>query len=118
MQTYQQLDLINSAINKLPYQSELSDDWRPIDEWGGDCDSYATRKLLELHKAGWDLQTYNIRLAVCNTELQEAHAVLLVDFEGETYCLDNRYAKLKLKDMLPYQWVKEQVAGTPEWVAC
>lgn len=110
---------INAEINKVPYLKELSEDWRPtstsaLDKMNGaDCDSYATGKLVELHKAGMPLA--DMRLMECNDENGGLHCVLLVDFDGDTYVLDNRYAEPMLMERVPYKWLRVQVAGTPNW---
>lgn len=113
MQTKVELDAVNAAINKLPYVAELTDDWRPIDEWGGDCDSYATAKMLKLYQLGWPIES--MRLAECKINAGGLHCVLLVDLDGETWNLDNRYPFPKLKDFTPYTWTRIQIAGTPDW---
>lgn len=110
---FEDIERINSEINKLPYLSELTDDWRPIDIFGGDCDSYATRKYLELHKAGLPLA--DMRLATCKTEKNSDHCVLLVDYDGDTYVLDNRIPQPTIYLKVPYKWVKLQIAGTKDW---
>jgi predicted transglutaminase-like cysteine proteinase len=115
-----QVEAINALVNTFPYQSELEDNWSPIDEkdpsgtGGGDCDSYATRKMLDLYKAGMPLA--DMRLATCTVETGGAHCVLLVEIDGATFVLDNRTDTVKHYDLVPYRWLKIQVAGTPDWV--
>lgn len=110
---------INAEVNTVPYMRELSEDWRPtsisaLDKMNGaDCDSYATGKLVELHKAGMPLS--DLRLMECNDEKGGLHCVLLVDFDDETYVLDNRYSEPKLMEQVPYKWIRVQVGGTEQW---
>lgn len=113
MPTREELAHVNSLVNKLPYVAELTDDWRPIDQWGGDCDSFATAKMLALHKLGWPITV--MRLAECKTELGGMHAVLLVDCDGETLVLDNRRAEMVPMERCGYTFTRIQVAGKPDW---
>jgi predicted transglutaminase-like cysteine proteinase len=95
----------------LPYASELVDDWKPA-ETESDCDSYATAKQWRLvHAYGWPETA--LRLACCFVEPSAApekrnryHLVLLADFEGQTYVLDNRHSQPLEFDMMPYEWHK------------
>lgn len=105
------LTLVNSKVNLFPYKTEVADDWTPIDAEGGDCDSYATAKLQRLVQLGWPATA--LRLACCFVEPAAApekrnryHAVLLADWDGMTYVLDNRHPYPMEVDMLPYEWHK------------
>lgn len=82
---------------------------------GADCDSYATAKLVALHQAGWPLES--LRLMVCNHPADRPkpegnHTVLLADLNGETYVLCNTLKEPTLMNMVPYEWLFAQVAGT------
>lgn len=110
MSTLLLLEDVNKRINALPFKNEVGDDWTPIVPDGGDCDSYATAKYEALVKAGIDIKL--LRLATCWVETEEYHAVLLVDVEGQTWVLDNRYMHLMEYQLLPYKWHKLQIAGT------
>lgn len=105
------LKIVNTKVNLLPYRTELADDWTPIDAAGGDCDSYATAKLQRLAQYGWPERA--LRLACCFVEPSAApekrnryHAVLLADFDGQTWVLDNRHPLPMPYDQLPYEWHK------------
>jgi predicted transglutaminase-like cysteine proteinase len=111
--THDELVAVNKAINATPYVAEVGDDWAPITDMGGDCDSYATAKMQALYKIGWPLSA--MRLATCWTETGEYHAVLLVDFDGTTFVMDNRRPYPTSHDLLPYKWDKFQIAGTQQW---
>jgi predicted transglutaminase-like cysteine proteinase len=88
------LKIVNTKINLLPYESEVGDDWTPA-VTSGDCDSYATAKMQRLVQYGWPERS--LRLACCFVEPSAGekrnryHLVLLADFDGATYVLDNRY---------------------------
>ena len=101
------LKIINTKVNLLPYKSEVEEDWSPITE-AGDCDSYATAKMQRLIQYGWPES--DLRLACCFVEPSAGpkpnryHCVLLVDFDGQTYVLDNRYPLPMEYQILPYEW--------------
>jgi predicted transglutaminase-like cysteine proteinase len=63
--SFNDLKLVNSKINMLPYASEVEDDWKPI-VTEGDCDSSATAKFERLVDMGWP--TNFLRLATCYVE--------------------------------------------------
>lgn len=119
MQTREELARINAEFNAIPYRAELTDNWTPatlgimgiLD--GSDCDSYATAKMQALHKAGWPVDV--MRLAECKTETGGLHAVLLVDYAGQTLVLDNRRPEMVLMEHCGYTFTRIQVAGTPKW---
>lgn len=110
--THDELNLVNTNVNKIPYKSEYGDDWTPITD-EGDCDSFATEKYRRLVELGWPKSA--LRLATCWTERGEYHAVLLADLEGTTYVLDNRHPWPMEHTLLPYKWHKYQIAGTQDW---
>jgi predicted transglutaminase-like cysteine proteinase len=107
------LTQVNVDVNKIPYANEVTDDWTPALPTGGDCDSSATAKMQRLFDLGWPIES--MRLAVCLTEKQEAHCVLLVDMDGQTLVLDNRHPLPMEFQLLPYEWIKLQVPGTQKW---
>ena len=109
--SYNDLKICNTKVNLLPYASELGDDWTPA-ETEGDCDSYATAKQWRLVHAYGFPETAT-RLATCFVEPSAAaekrnryHCVLLVDLDGKTYVLDNRYPLPMEWDFVPYEWHK------------
>ncbi len=115
--SYDVLATVNRRINAFPYRAdpEAFDDWSPINETGGDCDSYAVAKYRSLIAEGWNAGP--LRLATCRVETGEYHAVLLADVDGETWVLDNRYPYPMRYADLPYEWDRLQIAGTPKWEA-
>ena len=91
------LQRINAEVNILPYKADPADfdDWSPIDEKGGDCDSYAVAKLRRLVAAGVPVES--LRLATCyvepsvgTTKDERYHAVLIVSTQAGDFMLDNR----------------------------
>lgn len=114
------LKLVNTKVNLLEYKTQIGDDWNPFTDNGFDCNNYATRKMEELAARGVPLAA--MRLATCFVEPSAAaekanryHAVLLVDINGTTYVLDNRYPLPMEFELLPYEFHKIQVAGTQEF---
>ena len=94
MVTLDLLKRVNSECNIFPYKADPAafDDWRPADESGGDCDSYAVAKLRRLHAAGVPIEA--MRLACCYVETgirpEDYHAVLIVETPEGSFMLDNR----------------------------
>lgn len=113
MNSFSELRKVNNEINEIPFVSEIGDDWSPITEAGGDCDSYSTAKYERLVSLGWPKDT--LRLATCWCETGEYHAVLLVNYKEQTWVLDNRYTQPTEYQLLPYKWHKLQIAGTNIW---
>lgn len=112
--SFADLNLVNAKVNLLPYVAEAGDDWTPVTETGGDCDSYATAKYERLVAMGWPRQW--LRLATCWVENSLGyHAVLLADLDGQTWVLDNRHPYPVEHHLLTYTWHKLQIAGTPRW---
>lgn len=113
---FNELKDVNLEFNAYEYKSEVGDDWTPIDlstDHKGDCDSYATAKAEKLLKMGWLRPT--LRMAICTTETGEGHLVLLVDFEQQTWVLDNRYPyPMRVQD-LNYTWREFGHLDTGKW---
>lgn len=114
MFSFELLKQVNSEINALPYIPEVGDDWTPA-LTGGDCDSYATRKMEELSSRGIPVSSMRLATAWVDHAQSGYHAVLLVDHDGQTYVLDNRYPHPMEYQMVPYKWHKLMRAGTRDW---
>ena len=115
------LRTVNAGVNQLPYKADIPgfDDWSPIDESGGDCDSYAVAKLRRLYAAGIPIES--LRLACCYVETGEYHAVLIADLPEGAYMLDNRQPfPVPIKDVVSLLGYKpdriQKVGGQREWV--
>lgn len=110
---------INVEVNRsTDYWSDISlygktELWtEAIDK--GDCEDYALAKRRRLLDLGWPIQS--LRLAVCMTVEQEAHAVLTVDWLGETWVLDNNTDDVLRWRETSYRWICRQKAGENKWV--
>ena len=123
--TVADLRIVNTKVNLLPYKSDAErfgtpEFWAMIDEQGGDCDDYVIAKYHRLFAMGFSPKI--MRFATCFVEPSAAlekkdcyHCVLLVDLNNLTYVLDNRYPHPMEWELLPYEFHKLQVAGTPAW---
>jgi predicted transglutaminase-like cysteine proteinase len=113
---FSELKAVNSEFNQYTYETEIGDDWTPIDltlDKEDDCDSYATAKAERLIKMGWSKSA--LRIGFCRTETGGGHLVLLVDFEGQTYVLDNRFALPMEYQLLSYTWIGFGHIDTGKW---
>lgn len=90
-----QLDLVNRAINDLPYRSDLSA-WGRVDHWlipedflagGGDCEDFAIAKYFALRELGFAADDLRV-LVLRNTVKRIDHAVLVVHVKGRDLVLD------------------------------
>lgn len=110
------LKLVNTKVNMLPYVAQVGDDWNPKTSNGFDCNNYATVKAEELAARGVPVSA--MRLATCYVKPgrlpDDYHAVLLVDYRGQTYVLCNRYPYPMEIQLLPYEFVYAQNAAL-EW---
>lgn len=100
------LKLVNTKVNMLDYKTQVGDDWDPFTTNGFDCNNYATRKMEELFARGVPVEAMRLATGWVDHEKKLYHAVLLVDHDGQTYVLDNRYPYPMEYDMLPYEWHK------------
>ena len=110
--TWDDLFAVNADVNKLPYLADPSylDDWSPIDESGGDCDSYAVGKFRRLVEQGHALES--LRLATCYTETNEYHAVLIASADEADWMLDNRFPKpILISDIPNLGYKKDKMQG-------
>lgn len=114
-----ELDRVQREVNsRVSYRTDLAlygraELWRVAAD-KGDCEDYALAKRQMLLDLGWPLEA--LRLAVCNVETGEGHAVLMVDTANEgTLVLDNRYPGVVPWNRLPYEWLRRQ-DGKGGWV--
>ncbi len=128
--SFDDLRIVNTKGNLFPYGTEVAEDWSPEGD-EKDCDSHATWKQYVLfHKYGWPERS--LRLACCfveefqlqdketgewrwATKRERYHCVLLVDFNGTTYVLDNRHPQPMPFYSLPYEWHKVWNYGLNAW---
>lgn len=93
----QQLDNVNTFMNRHPYVIDLIN-WGVEDYWAtpgeflrkdGDCEDYAIAKFFTLRQLGYD--DLDVRVVVVqDLNLKIAHAVLVVHAEGKVWILDNQ----------------------------
>lgn len=119
--TLSDLEKVNKEYNQYEYESEVGDDWTPIDltvDQADDCDSYATAKAEKLIRLGCPKSS--MRIAVCvvteRGKVLGGHLVLLVNLDGQTYCLDNRFTfPIRVQDLTGYAWVSFWHLDTGKW---
>ncbi|WP_417316637.1 transglutaminase-like cysteine peptidase [Emcibacter sp.] len=93
----QQLDRVNRHMNRAPYITDIIN-WGVKDYWAtmrqfftkdGDCEDYAIAKYYSLKELG--VPAENMRIVVVqDTNLEVAHAVLVVYDKEKTWVLDNQ----------------------------
>lgn len=92
-----QLNKINRYMNEHRYIVDRIN-WGVEDYWAipqqflkrfGDCEDFAIAKYLSLRALGWPVDDMRI-VVLQDMNLRVAHAILIVDFEGETLVLDNQ----------------------------
>lgn len=117
------LEAVNAEVNALPYLSDperwgVEELWGEADDLGGDCEDFSIAKRNRLLALGFPAKP--LRLATCQTETGEGHAVLTVDTDQGTLVLDNRFpAVLPFERLtaLGYRWISRQAAdGGRGWV--
>jgi len=90
------LETVNRAFNARPYVPAWQN-WHRTSYWetpfeflarGGQCEDYAIAKYLALHAVGVGDDVIRV-LIVRDTDLGVDPAVLLADFGGQSYLLDN-----------------------------
>ena len=112
------LQWINRSVNG----SITEDDSEALDVWTafpadrrGDCDDYAATKRAALIALGYPAD--RMRFAAGYLPSGEMHLVLEVDFEGQTYVMDNTVDRIFSADRRPYFWrpITSQVTGEVGW---
>lgn len=93
----EQMEAINRHMNHAPYITDIVN-WGVQDYWAtlrqffqkdGDCEDYAIAKYFSLKNLGFDPN--DMRIAVVqDTNLDVAHAVLVVYVDNKTWILDNQ----------------------------
>jgi predicted transglutaminase-like cysteine proteinase len=107
-ETAAQVAAINAAVNALPYRTDLAlygepDFWERIGKVGsGDCEDYSLEKRARLLAAG--VPPEDLALALCWTQIDEYHAVLIVHSDAGDWVLDNRWPAVTRVDQIPYRF--------------
>jgi len=90
---------VNSFHNKARYILDIVN-WRMEDYWAtpiqfldrnGDCEDYAIAKFMSLRALGFSNDQLRI-VVLRDLNLKLAHAILVVDLNGQKYVLDNQIA--------------------------
>ena len=97
----EQLRRVNDFANQQAYVLDMEnygvdDYWATPQQFlhnNGDCEDYAIIKLLSLKQLGHDVSRMRI-VVLQDTNLRLAHAVLAVDYKGDTLILDNQVAEV------------------------
>jgi len=93
----EQLNAVNLAFNNSPYITDpinwgVPDFWATVHEFlsrDGDCEDYAIAKYMTLKRLG--IPAENMRIVVLDDlNLRVAHAVLMVEMDGQRWILDNQ----------------------------
>lgn len=103
---------VNANVQYLSDQAAFgrADLWRAAPMRGtGDCEDFALAKRAILLEAGAPLRL--VRLALCRTEADEMHAVLIVTTDEGDLVLDNCHAQAMRRHELPYQWLAIEQEG-------
>jgi predicted transglutaminase-like cysteine proteinase len=93
----EQAKTVNRYLNSFPYITDpvnwgVSDYWETLREFltrDGDCEDYAISKYMTLKSLGWNVADMRV-MVVQDENLQVAHAILAIKYNGKTYILDNQ----------------------------
>jgi predicted transglutaminase-like cysteine proteinase len=93
----EQIRRVNDFANQQAYVLDIvnygvDDYWATPRQFlynNGDCEDYAITKLLSLKQLGYDASRMRI-VILQDTNLRIPHAVLAVDYQGDTLILDNQ----------------------------
>jgi len=114
-----QMRAVNRFVNQWAPKRDI-DNYQQPDFWSspltflrqsGDCEDYAIIKYVSLREMGFDAD--QLRIVVVRDTLRDlAHAILVVEHEGEIFILDNLYQavlpQVRVRQYLPYYSVNEQ----------
>ncbi|MGM0560848.1 MAG: transglutaminase-like cysteine peptidase [Pseudomonadota bacterium] len=119
-----QMDELNRFVNEvMPYLEDeqvygRSDYWAAPQEFlrhSGDCEDYAILKYASLKELGFSEE--DMRIVVLEDTLRDIpHAVLAVDYEGETLILDNNFSVVLNDDQLPQYAPQYSLNANHRWV--
>ena len=114
-----QIEEVNRRMNSAPYIEDIMnygipDYWASPNEFfenSGDCEDYAIAKFMSLRLLGFSND--DMRVAVVqDTNLNLIHAVLIVEYNGQSLVLDNQIAQVvptsAIHHYVPYFTINEQ----------
>ncbi len=96
-----QLEMVNSYLNNWLYVIDpvnygVKDYWATPKQFmqrAGDCEDYAISKYMSLAHLGFSKDRMRV-LVLQDLNLKTAHAVLLVELDGQVWLLDNQISKV------------------------
>ena len=114
-----QIEEVHRRMNSAPYIEDIMnygipDYWATPNEFfenSGDCEDYAIAKFLSLRLLGFNND--DMRVAVVqDTNLNLIHAVLIVEYAGQSLVLDNQIGQVvptsAIHHYVPYFTINEQ----------
>ena len=119
----QQLQHVNAYFNRAPYILDpvnwgLPDYWAHIREFfakDGDCEDYAIAKYTALKALGFDAAAMRV-VVVQDTNLDTAHAVLAVRWQGASLILDNQVNQVLSDDAVHHYRPIYSINETAWWM--
>jgi predicted transglutaminase-like cysteine proteinase len=105
----EQLKSVNKLVNRVRYRSDkrqygTNDYWASPAEFfangKGDCEDYSIAKYFALRELGFATQDMRLIIAK-DSKINEYHAVLSVNVDGQFYILDNRTSGIKIDVNVP-----------------
>ncbi|WP_161973815.1 transglutaminase-like cysteine peptidase [Hwanghaeella grinnelliae] len=105
----EQLDLVNAYLNKWLYVIDpvnygVKDYWATPKQFmqrAGDCEDYAISKFMSLAHLGFPKDKMRV-LVLQDLNLSTAHAVLLVELDGDVLMLDNQISTVISADRVKH----------------
>lgn len=105
----EQLDLVNAYLNKWLYVIDpvnygVKDYWATPKQFmqrAGDCEDYAISKFMSLAHLGFPKSKMRV-LVLQDLNLRTAHAVLLVELDGDVLMLDNQISTVISADRVKH----------------
>ena len=105
----EQLDLVNAYLNQWLYVIDpvnygVKDYWATPKQFmqrAGDCEDYAISKFMSLAHLGFPKSNMRV-LVLQDLNLATAHAVLLVELDGEVLMLDNQISTVISADRVKH----------------
>ncbi|GAB4145106.1 MAG: transglutaminase-like cysteine peptidase [Sphingomonadales bacterium] len=119
----QQVQRVNAYFNRAPYILDpvnwgVPDYWAHIREFfakDGDCEDYAIAKYTALKALGFDPAAMRV-VVVQDTNLDTAHAVLAVRWQGESLILDNQVDQVLADDRVHHYRPIYSINETAWWM--
>jgi predicted transglutaminase-like cysteine proteinase len=106
---------VNAAIAPERNTEGLAGEKWLINPARGDCNDYAVSKRSQLLKRGWPIRA--LLLSEVVTTWGEHHLVLVVRTSAGDLVLDNMSPQIRPWARAPYQWVRIQTPGNPNYWA-